>query len=350
MSIQPSVNISLKDLAVRVGGTLQGNGQLQVSGLCALDDASPGSLTFIKDAHAGAAARSINQTNAGAYLVHDSLQMELAQIPKNLIFVKDPFAALVGLVPLFRPAREVQRGVHPKADVHPTAKLGKNVSVGAFCSVGEGAVIGDNTVLHPQVTVYGHAQIGDSCIIHAGAIIREDCVLGNNCTVQPGAVVGSDGFGYVPDPAVGLRSIPQVGGVRIADCVDIGANSCVDRATLGNTALGHGTKLDNLVQVGHNVRIGKFSLLCGQVGIGGSSTIGDQVVLGGNAGVGDHISISSGARIAAKSGIVNNIDSPGDYAGYPHVPANQWLRNSLLIRRLPEIFKGKAAKKQKGDE
>lgn len=347
MSTSNTVTLSVQELCKRANGQLQGDGGTLICGVSALEDSHPSLVTFIKDPHFAVVQRSLADSNAGAYFVSDALLGKINAETKNLIFVKDPQAALFNLIPLFRRFHIPAKGVSDKADIHPSAKIGKDVSIAAFCTVGPRAIIGDKTVLHPHVCVYHDAKIGSECVIHAGAVIREDSHVGNNSVVQPGAVIGSDGFGYVPDPALGLRPIPQVGGVRLADFVDVGANSCIDRAALGDTVIGRGTKLDNLVQVGHNVKIGQNSILCGQVGIGGSSVIGDRVVLAGNAGVADHMRICSDVRLAAKSGVTTVIEEPGDYAGMPVLPLSIWLRNAVLFRRLPDLLKDKLVKKKK---
>jgi len=181
-------------------------------------------------------------------------------------------------------------------------------------------------------------------LIHARVVLREDIEISDGVILQPGAVIGADGFGYIADPKRGLVTVPQIGTVILDAAVEVGANSCIDRATLGRTLIGQGTKLDNLVQVAHNSRIGSYSLLCAQVGIAGSSTIGNNVVLGGHSGVGDHVKIVDNVRVAAKAGVIQDISKPGDYGGYPAVPAREWRRMVGALVRLPDRLRKLSAK------
>jgi UDP-3-O-[3-hydroxymyristoyl] glucosamine N-acyltransferase len=223
--------------------------------------------------------------------------------------------------------------------VHPSAKIGSGVSIGEFAVVGPLTEIGDNVVIHPHVVLYPGVKIGPRSIIHSHAAIREDSVLGAETVIQNGAVIGADGFGYVPDAKLGLVGVPQLGTVNLGDRVEVGANSAIDRATLGTTTIGLGTKIDNLVQIGHNTRIGRFSILCGQVGIAGSCEIGNQVVIGGQAGVGDHLKIADGIRVGAKSGVVSDLTEKGDYLGFPPLPAQVARRVFAILPQLPDLFR-----------
>ena len=205
--------------------------------------------------------------------------------------------------------------------------------------IGAEVQIGNNVTIHPHVVIYPGTIIEDDCIIHSGAIIREYCHLKKGCVIQNGAVIGSDGFGYVPDPALGLRAVPQVGRAVLGPLVDVGANSCIDRGALGDTSISLGTKVDNLVQVGHNVSIGEHTIVCGQSGIAGSTRIGARCVLGGSTGVGDHLNIPDDCRFGGNSGVITAIDEPGDYMGHPAIPAQQWRRQGVAVKKLPGLLK-----------
>jgi len=194
-------------------------------------------------------------------------------------------------------------------------------------------------VIHPHVTVYPGVRVGARSVLHAGVVIREDCIIGEDNVLQPGAVIGADGFGYIPDPTFGLRPVPQVGHVVLAERVEVGANSCIDRATLGVTAVDTGTKIDNHVQVGHNTKIGKNSILCGMVGIAGSAHIGSNVTLAGYVGVGDHVSIVDNVRVGAKGGVSSDIREPGDWCGYPVVKGHRWRMQCAALEQLPELMR-----------
>ena len=260
-------------------------------------------------------------------------------IPCTQVITSDPLAAAMRLAQLFAGQAAVHAGVHPQASVDPSAKLGSGVSVGAFAVVANDVVIGEGTIIHPHAVIYSGASIGKNCVIHAGAVIREFVTLGDDCLIQNGVVLGGDGFGYVPDKVLGHRRIPHFGTLVLASGVDVGANATIDRAMLGEARVGKATKIDNLVMVGHNCDIGERVLLCGQVGVSGSVTIGDDVILAGDVGVADHVRIGSNVRAAAKAGITADVPPGVDIAGHPEVDAGQWRRQSLLIKRLPEVFR-----------
>ncbi|MBX7144986.1 MAG: UDP-3-O-(3-hydroxymyristoyl)glucosamine N-acyltransferase [Oligoflexia bacterium] len=343
--------LTLGEIASLSKGVLQGSADLAISGLCPLDEGCPGCISFIRENSPAKVLSLLQSTQASAAFVVDSLRSRLKEAPKPLIFVPNPQAALFDLIPHFFVMTATQSGISERADIHPSAKLGKGVNVGAFVSIGADVSIGDGSTVHPHVCLYQRVTVGRNCVIHSGAVLREDCAIGDNCTIQPGAVIGADGFGYIPDPKLGLKPIPQVGQVVIDKGVDIGANSCIDRAALGATRIGQATKIDNLVQVGHNTKIGKAVIICGQVGIAGSCNIADQVVLGGGTGVADHVSIGVGVRAAGRSGITSDISEPGDYMGFPALPARTWRRIYASLPRLPKIVRSlKGASKSNEEE
>lgn len=339
MNPQKTKTYTLRELCAHTGGKLQGDPEVRITGVCALDDQKAGAISFIKDTTSSNLAALIENSVVSAFFISDRGTDTLALSKGNYIFVADPYAALVSTIPLFIERIRPADGVSPKADVDPTAKLAPSVSVGAFAVIGARCSIGDNSIIHPNVVIYPDVSIGNNCIVHAGSVIRENCRLGNDSVIQPGVVIGGEGFGYAPDPKLGLRPIPQIGGVQLGDRVDVGANSCIDRATLGKTTIGAGTKIDNLVQIGHNVRIGTNGVLCAQVGIAGSSTIGDRCVFAGQAGVADHLTVPSDVRLAAKAGVTASLEEPGDYGGCPTSPAKDWHRQMLALRRLPALFR-----------
>lgn len=330
---------TLKALAKIISAQVIGDEQCQITGLCPFDDQQPGCLAFTKEARSSQLAAQLAQSKASAFLISSEALSAVADLKKNFLVVKDPFAAIVQLIPTFYDPAPLPIGVSEKSDIHQSAKLGRNVVVGPFCSLGANVVVEDDVIIHPQVTIYPGVKIGARTIIHAGAVVREDCIIGADSIIQNGAVVGADGFGYVSDGAGGLSSIPQVGVATLSDHVEVGANSCVDRATLGSTFIGKHTKLDNLVQVGHNVRIGQSSLLCGHAGVAGSCTIGNGVIVGGHAGIADHLTIADGVRVAAKSGVTGHLLEKGDYAGYPAVPAATWRRMHVALKNLPKLLR-----------
>ena len=258
--------------------------------------------------------------------------------------VSNPFASLMKV------ANKLVNKPKPKSEIHLTAIVGENpqfhssVSIGAYCVIGNDVTIGEGTVLFPHSVVYDGAEIGKNCTIHSHAVIRENLSIGNSCVIQNGSTIGTDGFGYIPDADRGHVHIPHIGSLILEDEVEIGANSSIDRGTLGTTVIGSQSKIDNLVQIGHNNKIGKRTLVCGQVGIGGSCEIGSDVVLAGCVGVADHMKIDDGVRTAGMTGISRNLTKEEgkantDYAGLPPVPIGRWRRQMTSLAKLPDLLK-----------
>ncbi len=331
--------IALALVAEKARGIIYQNTNKDVRGICPFEQPAEHELTFTRETNARRLKRALESTsvNLAAVLVPNSLDPSALPSRFNYILCEDPLSSLLNLVPLFFEAEQSPPGVSPKADIHPTCRLGAHISVGAFTSIAANVQIGDHAIIHPHVTLYPNVIVGEGCIIHAGAVLREGSILGAGCVVQPGAVIGADGFGYIPDPKLGLKAVPQIGYVTIDDQVDIGANACVDRATFGVTRIGRGSKLDNLVQVGHNVQIGRFTIVCGQTGIAGSCQIGNNVVLGGGVGVGDHIKIADNIRVGGKSGVTGDLITAGDYGGFPALEAKKWRRQVAALARLARV-------------
>ena len=326
-------SFTLAELAERLGGVVIGDGDTTVEGICALDEPRPECLAFASSRTPRALEKALAGSSAKAVLVRHGIELPPG-VEFNGIAVPDPQRAMMVLVPLFfaRPAEE--RGVSPRAEIHSTARIGKDVSIGPFAAIGASAVVEDEAVIHPHVTIYRGAEIGRGAILHAGAVVREECRVAAYAVVQNGAIIGADGFGYVPNRDGSLEPVPQVGNVVLEERVEVGANTCIDRAALGTTRIGAGTKIDNQVQIGHNVKIGRHSILCGQVGIAGSSALGDHVVLGARTGVADHVHVCSKCRFAAGTDIYVDVPEPGDYAGSPAMPATTFKRNFHVLRNI----------------
>lgn len=317
------------ELVTKLGLKLIGEDR-DITCLCPIDEPKNGGLSFAKKA--SVVTEEALSTLSGL-IVTDETAKDLTSFKGSLIISQQPHYSLIDLIPLFFPKETSSPFIHPTAVIDPSSET-SNITAGAYVVIGKRCKFGTNVIIHPQVVIYDDVTIGSNVTIHSGTIIREGTQIGNNLSIQPGAIIGSDGFGYLPDPKVGIRSVPQVGTVVLKDGVDVGANSCIDRAALGTTLIGRSTKIDNLVQIGHNVKIGEFSLICGQAGIAGSSTLGNQVILGGQAGIADHLNIAEKSRIAAHSGVVTNIKESGDYAGYPAIPASRWKRIHVAVQKL----------------
>ena len=350
LPMETSRQFSLGKLAQAIGGTLHGDANLSISRLRPLEDAAEGDLSFYAPSNkkqTQSLLEKAQQSRATALLVAQHEK----DIPVAQIVVPHPMAAVIGLaVQFFDSTPKPAPGVHPTAVVAASAELGENVRVGPYAVIGERVKIGANCLIHPHVVIYDDVVIGADCVLHAGAIIRERTILGADCLIQNGAVLGSDGFGYIPDPRVGHRRIPHLGSLTLEDRVDVGTNTAIDRATLGESRLGEATKVDNLVQIGHNAKIGKRVLLCGQVGIAGSCDIGDDVIFGGAVGLRDHAKIGKKVRATARTGISGDIPEGTDVSGYPHTTASSWKRESIAIRRLPELLSEFRALKKEVEE
>lgn len=330
-------SLSAKQIAETLNAPLHGNPDLTVMGLCPLNRAEPGLVTFIRGRSPSAAWRSLIKLPEMVVLVESALLPEpeaIRSLKCSLVVVPSAQRAFIDLINRFYESEPIRREIHSSALIDSTATIGSNVAIGPFCVVGPGARIGDGVVLHNSVTICRDVSIGQNCELFSGVVVREGSVIGNECVIHNNSVIGADGFGYLPDPSMGIRKVPQVGTVTIGDRVEIGANTNIDRAAVGSTMIGAGTKIDNQVQIGHNVVVGSHCLICAQVGIAGSAILGDGVVLGGGTGVADHVTIASGVRVGGHAGVTSDIVEPGDYMGMPAVKATLYRRQMASIKRL----------------
>jgi UDP-3-O-[3-hydroxymyristoyl] glucosamine N-acyltransferase len=327
-------SISTAELASILGAQLIGPGTILISRLEALEHAAPGELSFIRSARF---AKAWTASRASAAIVARDVPLNGLMdttAERALLVVPDADAAVARLLELFAPELPAPApGVHPTAFVDPGASVSPTASIGPHCTIGPGATIGAGAVLVAQVHVGADARVGENTTLHPHVSILDRCEVGKNCILHGGVVVGADGFGYHASPA-GPVKIPHIGNAVIGDDVEIGANTCIDRAKFGSTLIGRGTKIDNLVQVAHNVRIGRCCIICGQCGLAGSVVMGDGVVLGGCVVVADNVEIGSGARIAAGSAVVNDVPAGATWMGAPAVPANEARRTYAALRRL----------------
>jgi UDP-3-O-[3-hydroxymyristoyl] glucosamine N-acyltransferase len=315
--------LKLRDLAERLDCRLDGDGGIEITRVAGIETAGPSDLTFFGNNKYAAELRA---TRAGAVILAESAP----PAPAAMLRTKSPYLAFAKAVEIFSPPWEPTPGIHPLAFVADGAEIAADASVAPFAVVGERARIGRE------------ARIGDDCLIHAGVSIRERVVLGNRVIVQDGAVIGSDGFGFARAEDGSHYKIPQVGGVVIEDDVEIGANTAIDRPAVGETRIGAGAKIDNLVQIAHGVSVGARSLLAAQVGIAGSSTLEEAVTLAGQVGVAGHLTIGKGTIATAQTGIPNSVDPGSFVSGYPAIDNRDWLKASAVFRKLPELRKALA--------
>jgi len=322
--------VKLRELAERLECRVEGDGDVEVTRVAGIQDAQPGDVTFLANSKY---EKDLAATRASAVILTE----DAPAAPCAMLRTRDPYLAFARAVGLFFPAARPEPGVDRMAAVSSDARLGVDVSVGPFVAIGAGARIGDRTVIYPNVTIGPGAQVGDDCVIHSNVAIRERCTVGHRVILQNGVVVGGDGYGFVRRGDGTHEKIPQVASVTIEDDVELGANTTVDRPAVGETRVGAGTKIDNLVQIAHGVTIGRNVLMAAQVGVAGSTDIEDDVVFGGQVGVGGHLTIGRGSIAVGQSGVTNSLEAGAFVAGYPAIDTREWRKASAVFRRLPEL-------------
>ena len=322
---------TLSQIADILNGDLEGNGSLEVSGIKPLDEAGPGDLSFLSNPRY---REELERTLAGGVIVAREVEIK----DRNLIKVNNPYLGFAVVMELFHGREYIGTGISPRASVHDTARIGADPSIQPFTVVSEGASVGDRTTLMSGVYVGPGAVVGDECLIHPNVVLEHGIRIGNRVTIHSGTVIGSDGFGFARDGSR-HRKIVHAGIVEIGDEVEIGACCTIDRAVMGKTVIGDGTKLDNLIQVGHNSRIGKDCILVSFVGLAGSVTLEDRVSMAGRSGVVGHLKVGEGATILAKSVVLDDIPPGASVAGFPAVDAMTWRKTSVLIGKLDSMRK-----------
>lgn len=326
------MEITVRQVAELVGGTVHGNAEVAVHGVNGLEEAGPGELTFARNPQYFSRLRS---SNASAALV----PCEIPDSPMTTICVEKPDLAFLRVIQQFAPPpSHPPVGIHPEARVSDAARLGEAVTIGAFVSIESGTVIGDRVVVYPGVYIGADCHIGEDSIIYPNVVIRERTAIGSRCILHAGACIGSDGFGFAEFGGV-WHKIPQTGIVIIGNDVEIGSNTTIDRATFGTTRIGSGTKIDNLVQIGHNVQIGEQCAIAGKAGIAGSASIGNHVRIGADAGIGGHIVIGDDVTIGARAGVMRSIKDNMTVSGFPAIDHNQQRRVLVAQQRTPEMLR-----------
>jgi UDP-3-O-[3-hydroxymyristoyl] glucosamine N-acyltransferase len=324
----------LSEIAQRLGCRLEGDGTLEIQRVAGIEHAQPGDLTFIANPKYQTAFSS---TRASAIIVDERFAAN--GTAAAILRSQQPYLSFAQAVSLLMPAIPPPLGIDPASSIAADARIGADVSIGPFVTIGPGASVGARTVVYPNVVIGPQATVGDDCVVHSHVSIRERVKIGHRVVLQDGAVIGSDGFGFVKQADGTHLKIPQRADVVIEDDVEIGANAAIDRPSVGETRIGAGTKIDNLVQVGHGVTVGRRVVFAAQVGIAGSTVVEDDVVLAGQVGVNGHIRIGQGAVASGKTGITNSIDAREFVSGYPAIPNREWLRSSAVVRHLPALRK-----------
>ena len=328
------MQFTAQQIAAFLGGEVVGDAQVSVSNLAKIEEGTPGTLTFLSNP---LYTQYIYTTQASIVLVRRDFQPERPVTP-TLIKVDDPYSSLTMLLELVNQATlGNKRGIESPAHISDSAQLPDDAYVGAFAYVGERVVVGSGVKIYPQVYVGDDVTIGDNVILYPGVKIYHGCRIGNNCIIHAGTVIGSDGFGFAPQPDGSYKKIPQIGIVIIEDNVEIGANTTIDRATMGATIIHRGVKLDNLIQLAHNVEVGENTVMAAQVGVAGSSKIGAQCMFGGQVGVAGHRRVGSHVNVGAQTGIPNDVKDNMEIMGYPAVPKIDFARQTIHVKRLPEL-------------
>lgn len=325
----------LNELAQLVDGEVSGDGDITITGVASLEEAGEGDITFIANPKY---IPMLATTKASAIIASPDITDSLRG--RNCLIIENPYLAFAKVLNIFMGTdfKSVPTGIHPKAEVHPTTTIGSSPSIYPYVYIEDGAKIGDRVTLLPGVYIGRDVSIGDDCLIYSNVSIREGCRIGNRVIIHCNTVIGSDGFGFAKEGAK-LYKIPQTGIVVIEDDVEIGACVTIDRATLGETVIRRGTKIDNLVQIAHNVEIGEDSTIVAQVGISGSTKIGNRVTLAGQVGVVGHIEIGEDVTVGGQSGVTQDLPPKQAFSGMPAIPHRDWLRAQGVFAKLPEMRK-----------
>lgn len=328
------MEFTAKQIAEFLGGTVDGNGDAAVHTFAKIEEGVPGALSFLSNVKY---TQYLYSTKSSVVLVNKDFKPE-QPVSATLVRVDNAYESLAKLMSLYASMKPARTGISSLASVSEKARIGNNVYIGPFAVIEEGTVIGDNTRIYPHVTIGEGASVGSDCIIYPHVTVYYGCKIGNRCILHAGSVVGADGFGFAPTPN-GYNKIPQIGIVELEDDVEIGANTCIDRSTMGRTVVHKGVKLDNLVQVAHNVEVGENTVISAQTGIAGSSKIGSWCMIGGQSGISGHITVGNKVNIAAKTGVISSINDGDTIMGYPSFGYRNFLRSSLIFRELPELNK-----------
>lgn len=328
------MEFTVQQIAQFVGGTIEGNPDAVVSTFAKIEEGQPGAISFLSNPKY---THFIYDTQSTAVLIDETVELE-HPVKTTLIRVSNAYECVARLLQMYEAAKPRKQGISPKADIAESATMGDNLYIGAFAVIGDGATIGNNVQIYPNAVIGDNAVVGDDAIIYPNVTIYHHCVVGKRVIIHAGAVIGADGFGFAPAEN-GYDKIPQIGNVVIEDEVEIGANTCIDRSTMGSTIIHKGVKLDNLIQVAHNVEIGENTVMAAQGGIAGSTKVGQWCMFGGQVGMAGHITIADKTHVGAQAGITNSIRKSGEtIIGSPAWDAKGFMKSAALFRRLPDMY------------
>jgi len=328
------MEFTAKQIAEFIGGKVEGNESATIHTFAKIEEGQPGAISFLSNPKY---AHYLYDTKSTIVLINEDMELE-KPVEATLIRVKNAYESVAKLLQLYSSTFPKKTGVDSLAFISPNATIGKDVYIGAFAYIGDGAVIGDNTQIYPHTMIGDHVQVGNNCLLYPNVTVYQGCKLGNNVTIHAGTVIGSDGFGFAPGEK-GYDKIPQIGIVVIEDDVEIGANTCIDRSTMGQTVIRKGVKLDNLIQIAHNVEVDENTVMAAQVGIAGSTKVGKWCMLGGQVGLAGHSTIGDHVMLGAQSGVPGNIKSGQQLIGTPPMDLKLYFKSQALFRRLPDMYK-----------
>ncbi len=327
------MEFSAKQIAEFIQGTVVGDENATVHTFAKIEEGVPGAISFLSNPKY---THYIYDTQSSIVLVNRDFEPE-SEVKATLIKVDNAYESVAKLLTLYEMSKPKKTGIDSLAYIAPTAKVGKAVYIAPFAYIGDGAVIGDNAAVYPHATVCEHATVGEGSILYPNVTVYHDCKVGNRCILHAGCVIGADGFGFAPTPQ-GYEKIPQIGIVILEDDVEIGANTCVDRSTMGATVVHKGVKLDNLIQIAHNVEVGSHTVMASQVGVAGSSKIGEWCMFGGQVGVAGHIKVGNRVNVGAQSGIPSTVKDNISIMGSPAIDARQFFKSSAVFKKLPDMY------------
>lgn len=339
------MEFTAEQIASVIGGKIEGDKDAKVRTFAKIEEGVEGAISFLSNPKY---THYIYDTKSSVVIVNEDVELEGTVAP-TLIRVKNAYESIAQLLQIYEASKPKKTGVSPQAYISPTAKLGKDCYVGPFACIGDGTIIGDGCQIYPHAVIGDNVKMGNNCILYPNTTVYQGCKIGNNVTLHAGSVIGADGFGFAPN-ADGYDKIPQIGIVTIEDNVEIGANTCVDRSTMGSTVIRKGVKLDNLVQIAHNVEIGENTVMSAQVGIAGSTKVGSWCMFGGQVGLAGHITIGDKTFLGAQSGVPGSLKGGEELIGTPPMNPRNYFKSQAIFRRLPDMYKELEALKKTIEE